>query len=139
MTNKEVEEKIEEIEDYLEDECDCGCDAKAEYCEEKPKMFFMFGNEEGYHKYPMLRCVQQYICDNFESNMFVFFNMGSITLDVENPRNHMIINDGFVEIFNDENGETTFIKVEEIKGFVFEPKLANLDDFIEGMKEDSND
>ena len=71
--------------------------------------------------------------------VYIFFEMGSIQLDIDNPLNLIkVYPEGYTEIYNDDNGETTIIKNRAIKGFVFEDKPLSLDD-IEEVEYDPND
>lgn len=65
--------------------------------------------------------------------VYVVFGMGSVKLDISNPQNALEVNKDYVEIFNAENGEVTMLKTTEITGFVFEPKITELEDIEEDI------
>lgn len=105
-----------------EKDCDCHKDIlKESVMEEVPKMSFIFEDEASYHNLAMFREVQSRI--DFEENMtlFIFFGMGSIQLDIMNVMNHITVYPDYMEIYNNDNQELTFLKNSEVVGFVFEP------------------
>jgi len=68
--------------------------------------------------------------------MYLFFDMGSVKLDIDDPINWVKFHEDFIEIFNNENGETTLLKSSELKGFVFENKPVELEDLKEDLSND---
>ena len=58
-----------------------------------------------------------------EGSLFIIFGMGSIRLSIDNPDNFLSITRDYIEIFNAENKELTFIKMDDLTGFVFEPPV----------------
>lgn len=69
-----------------------------------------------------------------KGDLYIFFDMGSIRLDIEDPNNHILFYCDYTSVFNHETGETTLIKNSVIKGFVFEDK-PDLDGLKEDLKE----
>ena len=136
MTEKELEniENEENEKVHLEEYCD---ESKCEPAEEDQKLWMLFNNEGSYHNNHMLRRIQEEIEVTSNYRLFIFFDMGSINLDIDNHLNHIHVYEDYVEIYNEENGEFTFLKTDEIKGFVFEPKTAEL--FLEEVDDDSDD
>lgn len=104
-------------------------DAKVE--EGIPKMTVVFDSTENYYSNAMFRSVQEKVDGDDPCKLFVFFDMGSVILDTGDPRNHIIVHDAFVEIYNNDQMETTFIRTEKINGFLFEPKPVELEDLEE--------
>ena len=89
------------------------------------KMDFIFVDESSYYSEAMFREVQERI--NFESDphlLYVFFDMGSVVLDILNPANYVMVYHDFIEVFNANKLEHTWIKSSEIKGFVLEPNMT---------------
>ena len=70
-----------------------------------------------------------------EGSLYIFFDMGSIRLDIEDPNNHILFYCDYTSVFNHENGETTLIKNDVIKGFVFEDK-PDLDSMKKAAEEE---
>ena len=56
-----------------------------------------------------------------DGSIFIIFGMGSIRLSIDNPDNFLTITRDYIEVFNDVNQELTFIKIEDLTGFVIEP------------------
>lgn len=90
--------------------------------EEVPKMEFIFENEQSFHKNSFLRRIQEEVAISEDMYLYVFFNMGSIILDIDDPDNHIYCNYSFSEIYDNHKKEFTFIKNDEIKGFILEFK-----------------
>lgn len=71
--------------------------------------------------------------------MYLFFDMGSVKLDIDDPINCVNFQEDYIEIFNNDNGETTLLKFSELKGFVFENKPLTLDELEDEFSEDLED
>ena len=102
--------------------------------EECPKMTFLFEDDISYHSEHMFREVQERI--DFEDDphlLYVFFDMGSVVLDILNPSNHIIVYTDYLEVYNSEKMEHTWIKSSEIKGFVLEPNRT--EEMVKELKE----
>jgi len=118
---------FEKTYDLPEVKKECTCELE----EEIPKLDFFFKDEISYMRLSMFREIQSRV--EFETNcyLFIFFDMGSVKLDINNPINSVSISEDYVEIYNAENEELTFIKTSEIKGFVFEQKpVEKLEDVL---------
>lgn len=74
----------------------------------------------------MFSVVREKVTWDDPCKLFVFFDMGSVILDTGDPMNHIIVHDDFVEIYNNDQMETTFIRTDKINGFLFEPKKEEL-------------
>lgn len=108
--------KKEEFEYPMDEDCKCKC----EPVEMPPKMNVYI--EQGIPN-PMFQVAFHRILDDSNGYVYVVFKMGSVQLDMDNPKNYLDFNRDYVEIYNDETGETTMIKIDEITGFVFEHKI----------------
>ena len=75
--------------------------------------------------------VQREVKKYINGYIYIFFDMGSVKLDIDDPKNHIHFHREFVEIFNNSNGETTFIQSMAVKGFVFENKPVTIEDLEE--------
>lgn len=101
-------------------ECEIHIDA------EPIKMRVIFDLKENYSNYTMFSVVKDKVTWDDPCKLFVFFDMGSVILDTGDPMNHIIVHDDFVEIYNNDQMETTFIRTDKINGFLFEPKKEEL-------------
>ena len=122
----------------LEEDC-------KEKCEYEEYLKVTFKSDTAWHNNPMLRHLQYKLSLRKNENLFIFFDMGSIILDIDDDLNRICIYEEFAEIYNNAKGETTIIRNEEIKGFIFEPKANKLieklleDDFLEDSEEELDD
>lgn len=78
--------------------------------------------------HPMFRRAADKIEKYHGGYVFVVFEMGSVKLDIDDPQNRICFYFDYVDIFNNENGETTLIRCDQIKGFVFENKPVHIED-----------
>ena len=83
--------------------------------EEKLNLFIDYSAPE------MCRRVAEQLEYVNEGSIFIIFGMGSIRLSIDNPENFLTINRDYIEVYNDVNRELTFIKIEDLTGFVIEP------------------
>ena len=113
------------------------CEVKC--CEEVPIMgaYFAMSEEECYRLPLMFRRVPEKIEKYEKGNVFVCSKLGAIKLSIEDPLNELWFYQDYVEIYSNETKETTFIKHEEITGFVFEQREAALEgeEFLEDLEE----
>lgn len=72
--------------------------------------------------HPMFKRATEKIEQYRGGYVYVVFGMGSVKLDIDDPLNLIRFYYDYVEIFNHENGETTLLRMDQIKGFVFEDK-----------------
>ena len=115
----------EELQSYEVEEKTC--------CEEvDPKMVIVFETQKSYHKHSLFRRIQEEVTISKDMYLYVFFNMGSIILNIDDPKNHIYFNEDYSEIYNEDKKEYTFIKNDEIKGFILDFKTNN---DIEGEEE----
>ena len=73
----------------------------------------------------MCRALDEQLSYRDTGSIFIIFKMGSIRLNIANPENWLSITRDYIEIHNDENGELTFIKIDDLTGFVLEPEVED--------------
>ena len=103
--------------------------------EEETKMKFIFSSDDAYLKNRLFRRVQEEVALSKDMYLYVFFDMGSIILDIDDPKNYIIFNETFSEIYNVEKKEYTFIRNDEIKGFILGFKSPDLEQLEKDLRE----
>jgi len=91
----------------------CACE------DEVPKMGFYVADPE----IPVMFQELHEIMFHDSGRLLVVFEMGSITLDISNPKNWLEINRTYVKIYNDDTEETTIIRMEKVTGLIYEPLM----------------
>lgn len=99
--------------------------------EEQTPMMDIFYSPGVFNKNEMVTRVQSEVEKYINGYIYIFFEMGSVKLDIDDPKNYIYFHREFVEIFNNSNGETTFIQSMAVKGFVFENKPVTIEDLEE--------
>lgn len=66
--------------------------------------------------------VQEVLFNDGPEVLYIVFNMGSTILDTSNQNNYVLVHADFIEVYNDDTKELTFMRNSEIKGFIFENK-----------------
>ena len=79
-----------------------------------------------YYANPMFARIAEKIQSYNGGILFIFFGNGSVRLEIDNNNNYIKFNEKYTEIYNAAEGETTLIKNDEIKGFIFEDADTNL-------------